>query len=170
MWLCLNLHLYQSCVRAKNIAQRLLRDVGQFCKEFVLPSDIIVVLISSTDVPLPGHLYIPLSVGCCINREKGYLLPTWVWKITCQCFDWILQSSSGQKWKMCKQTLLFMAMHYWRYTSLRSKVGENCPPSLPPHHGKQQTQAAQTRDRRRRKHHCLCGWDEWDIRCACREV
>ena len=25
-------------------------------------------------------------------REKAYLLPTWVWKITCQCFDWILQS------------------------------------------------------------------------------
>ena len=36
------------------------------------------------------------SVGCCINREKGYLLPIWVRKITCQCFNWMLQSSSGQ--------------------------------------------------------------------------
>ena len=26
------------------------------------------------------------SVGCCINRKKGYLLPTWVWKITLSTF------------------------------------------------------------------------------------
>ena len=30
-------------------------------------------------------------------REKGYLLPTWVRKITCRRFDWMLQSSSGRK-------------------------------------------------------------------------
>ena len=28
-----------------------------------------------------------------VNREKGYLLPTCVWKITCRHFDWILQTS-----------------------------------------------------------------------------
>ena len=38
-----------------------------------------------------------LSVVYCINRGKGYLLPTWVWKITCRGFDWMLQSSSGWK-------------------------------------------------------------------------
>ena len=37
------------------------------------------------------------SINCIsLNREKGYLLPTWVRKIhvTCQCFDWMLQSVS----------------------------------------------------------------------------
>ena len=32
----------------------------------------------------------------------------------------MLQSSSGQKWKKCKQMLLFI--HYWGYTSLEVKV------------------------------------------------
>ena len=27
------------------------------------------------------------SVGCCINREKGYLLPTWVRKVTLPTFQ-----------------------------------------------------------------------------------
>ena len=36
-------------------------------------------------------------------------------------FDWILQSSSGWKWKKCKLMLLFIAMHYWGYTSLEIK-------------------------------------------------
>ena len=36
------------------------------------------------------------SVGCCINKEKGYLLPTWTRKITCRRFNWMLQSSSGE--------------------------------------------------------------------------
>ena len=33
------------------------------------------------------HFFSGFSVGCCINREKGYLLPTWVRKITCWRFD-----------------------------------------------------------------------------------
>ena len=33
----------------------------------------------------------------------------------------MLQSSSGQKWRRCKQTLLFIAIHYWGYTSLKVK-------------------------------------------------
>ena len=56
-----------------------------------------------------------------LNIEKGYLLLTWVQKIACQCFDWMLQSSSGQKWKKCKTTLLFIAIHYWGYTSSEVK-------------------------------------------------
>ena len=56
-----------------------------------------------------------------LHREKGYLLPTWVQKITCWCFDWILQLSSGWKWKKCEQTLLFIPMHYWWYMSLEVK-------------------------------------------------
>jgi len=30
------------------------------------------------------------SVSCCINEEKGYLLPTWAWKITFRHFNWML--------------------------------------------------------------------------------
>ena len=31
-----------------------------------------------------------------LHKWRGYLLPTWARKITCQCFDWMLQSSSGE--------------------------------------------------------------------------
>ena len=34
----------------------------------------------------------------CAPDCRSYLLPTWVQKITCQCFDWMLQSSSGWQW------------------------------------------------------------------------
>ena len=34
--------------------------------------------------------------------REGYLLPTWAQKITCWHFDWMLQSSSGQKWRRCE--------------------------------------------------------------------
>ena len=40
--------------------------------------------------------------------EDGYLLPTWARKITCQVKKW-------------EQTLLFIAIHYWGYTSLEVK-------------------------------------------------
>jgi len=40
------------------------------------------------------------------TEEKGYLLPTLARKITCRRFDWMLQSSSGRKWRRCEQTLL----------------------------------------------------------------
>ena len=39
------------------------------------------------------------SVGSCMNEEEGYMLPTWARKITSRLFDWMLQSSSGQKWR-----------------------------------------------------------------------
>ena len=72
-------------------------------------------------------LFSGLSVGCCINRERGYLLPTWAWKISCQCFKWMLQLPSEQKWKKYDQMLLFIALHYSGYTSLEvTKVGEDC--------------------------------------------
>ena len=48
-----------------------------------------------------------------LQWHVGCLLPTWVRKVTCQHFDWMLQSSSGWKWKKYSQTLLFIAMHYW---------------------------------------------------------
>ena len=65
-----------------------------------------------------------------MNEEEGYLLPTWARKITCQCFDWVLQSSSNMaKVKKCEQTLLFVAMHYWGMRHWRSKVNGNCSPS-----------------------------------------
>jgi len=35
------------------------------------------------------------KASCSVSRDKGYLLPTWVRKITCWHFDWMLQSSSG---------------------------------------------------------------------------
>ena len=48
-------------------------------------------------------------------------LSSWAQKITCQCFDWILQSSSGWKWKKCEQTLLLIAMHYMRIRVIGDK-------------------------------------------------
>ena len=44
-----------------------------------------------------------LSVVGCIKFRTGYLLPTLARKITCQHFDWNLQSSSGQKWRSLKK-------------------------------------------------------------------
>ena len=32
--------------------------------------------------------------------REGYLVSTWARKVTCWCFDWMLQSSSGQKYLM----------------------------------------------------------------------
>ena len=48
-----------------------------------------------------------LSVVSCINEEEGYLLPTWAWKITWRHFDWMLQLSSGQKWRSVNKLGLF---------------------------------------------------------------
>ena len=53
------------------------------------------------------YLFIGFSVGCCINCI-GYQI--WVWKVTCQCCDWMLRLSSKRKWKKCKETLLFIAI------------------------------------------------------------
>ena len=56
-----------------------------------------------------------------INEEEGYLLQTWTWKITCQHFNWMLQSYLCQKLKKkCEQTLLFSNIRHWR-----SMVGED---------------------------------------------
>ena len=49
--------------------------------------------------------------------RESYLLPAWAQKITCRCFNWILQSSSGQNWSVNK----FCYMYYWGYTSLEVK-------------------------------------------------
>jgi len=67
-----------------------------------------------------------------VIERKVILLPTWARKITCQRFDWMLQLSSGRKWKKCVQTLLFIAIHYWGYTSLEVKGwwGLLLPPCL----------------------------------------
>ena len=55
----------------------------------------------------------------CIGHEKGYLLSIWVWKITCQRLDWMLQLSSGWKWKKYVIHVIgSYSMHYWRYMSL----------------------------------------------------
>ena len=43
-----------------------------------------------------AFLWLPTSFG---KWREGYLWPTLVQKITCRCFDWMLQSSTGQKWK-----------------------------------------------------------------------
>ena len=52
-----------------------------------------------------------------INREKVICYQLEFGKYLCRRFDWMLQSSSGWKWKKCEPTLLFIAMHYWGYTS-----------------------------------------------------
>ena len=43
-------------------------------------------------------------ISCWLHKFRtGYLLPTLARKITCQHFDWNLQSSSGQKWRSLKK-------------------------------------------------------------------
>ena len=37
--------------------------------------------------------------------REDYLFPTWARKITCRCFDWMLQSSSGGWWWLCMFTI-----------------------------------------------------------------
>ena len=73
--------------------------------------------------------------GSMYSEEEGYLVPTIARKRTCRCFDWawMLQSSSGWKWRRCKQTLLFIATHYTtENTSLevKGRWGLLLPPCL----------------------------------------
>ena len=57
-----------------------------------------------------------------IQFEEGREKVIWVRKITFyQHFDWMLQLSSGRKWKKWETTLLFITMHYQGYTSLEVK-------------------------------------------------
>ena len=67
------------------------------------------------------------SVGFCINEEEGYLLPTIARKITCRCFDWMLQSSSGRKWRGANK-------HYYSHVIGGQRLVRIAPPFLPPHH------------------------------------
>ena len=64
-----------------------------------------------------------------LHEWKGYLVPTWAWKITCQRFAPVIIRA---KVKRCEQTLLFIAMHYWGYTSLevKGRWGLLLPPCL----------------------------------------
>ena len=54
------------------------------------------------------------------HEEEGYLLPTWAHKITCQCFDWMIQSSSftlmttGDSAMSFLHWLLCWLLHKWR--------------------------------------------------------
>ena len=45
--------------------------------------------------------------------KRRSICSTWAWKITCQHFNWMVQLSSGWKWRSVKQTLLFTGTHYW---------------------------------------------------------
>ena len=61
----------------------------------------------------------------CLKQSKIFKLRvrlSWARKIF-----WMLQSSSGRKWKKCEQTLLFIAMHHWGYTSLEVKSSYGYP-------------------------------------------
>ena len=53
---------------------------------------------------LCANFYVPVSfsgfsVDFCINEEKVISYQLWDREITCQRFDWMLQSSSGWKWR-----------------------------------------------------------------------
>ena len=61
--------------------------------------------------------------------REGYLLPTWARKITCRCFDWMLQSSSGGWWWLCMFTSCYISHAVLRPTSsagLASWATEAC--------------------------------------------
>ena len=53
-------------------------------------------------------------ISCWLHKFRtGYLLPTLARKITCQHFDWNLQSSSGQKWRSLKKHC-----YLWKFSIL----------------------------------------------------
>ena len=56
--------------------------------------------------------------------RRGYLLPTIARKITCRRFDWMLQSSSGRKWRRCKQNITIYSHTTEDTRHQRSKVLE----------------------------------------------
>ena len=64
--------------------------------------------------------------------REGYLLPTLARKITLPTFRLNAPVVFRAKVKRCEQTLLFIAMHYWGYTSLevKGRWGLLLPPCL----------------------------------------
>ena len=61
------------------------------------------------------------SVGCCINREEGYLLPIWVRKTTLPTFQLNAPVVIRAKVNWSAKMFLFIARHYRGYTSLEIK-------------------------------------------------
>ena len=77
-----------------------------------------------------------------LNREQDYLLPTWARKITCQMFRLNASVVIMAKVKEVRTALLFIAMHYWGYTSLEVKGQWGL--LLPPHHSNPATRDFQS--------------------------
>ena len=73
--------------------------------------------------PLPTYL-VDIDVTKWTTSERGYLLLTWAWKITCQLFDWMLQSSSTfSELKSVTGNLLFhlcrsQLRNHWKFIYL----------------------------------------------------
>ena len=63
------------------------------------------------------------------KQKKSSLIPTWD---LCQCFDWMLQSSSGQKWRTVQKCQHFIAVYYWGYMSLDITGGQRLVRIAPP--------------------------------------
>ena len=62
--------------------------------------------------------------------REGYLLPTWARKITCRCFDWMLQSSSGGWWWLCMFTIQAVISAVMQSSHQLSRFGFLCYWSL----------------------------------------
>ena len=66
--------------------------------------------------------------------REGYLLPTWVRKITCRRFDWMLQSLSGRKWRVRTKVAIYSHALLRIHVIGGQRSVRIAPPSLPPHH------------------------------------
>ena len=76
----------------------------------------------------PAFLTDTSSPSILHSWREGYLSPTWTRKITCRCFNWLLQSSSERKWRSANKRT---AMHLWPHGGQRSiRIAS---PSLPSH-------------------------------------
>ena len=72
-------------------------------------------------VPLSFWLWVFQWLLSWLLHKRKRLSVTNLARKICRRFDWMLQSSSGWKWKKCEQTLLFIAIHYRGYTSFDVK-------------------------------------------------
>ena len=65
----------------------------------------------STVVEKAFHIFQWLLSWLLQNREKDYLLPTWVQKITCQRFDWMLWMKVGKFFSELKLVTDNLSLH-----------------------------------------------------------
>ena len=67
---------------------------------------------------LPSYKFQEIRFQWLLSWLEGYLLPTWARKITCQCFDWMLQSSWRFDWMLQPFALMMTETFSWNVGKL----------------------------------------------------